>query len=260
MSSGAPVLGERWNLTPSAWSDLLLGEASPEGVAKDIRSGRVLPWTKTLVRYASDAETILDLGSGRGELSAALALHGKKATLLDWSVDNLQFSSALLRILGVDGHICQADMTRRLPFRDQAFDVVFSCGVLEFFEQDQIVTALSEARRVSRKRAIVMVPNAFSIPYRLGQWYMRKAGTWRWGGELPFYSLKPYLAGLDVRVTEFSIATGHALNFLTMPGGRQAQRMMRRLLPSEVDSRPAFLRQGYLLVSVIEPRLGARDQ
>src|SRR3989304_8403722 len=100
-----------WNLAPGEWSDVLLNGAKPEILASHLSQGRFLPWTEVLLKFSSDAKTVLDLGSGRGDHSAVLALNGRETTLLDWSKDNLDFSRRLFGTLGVTGQFCQADMT-----------------------------------------------------------------------------------------------------------------------------------------------------
>ncbi len=243
----------RWNLPATEWSSVLLSGAGPETIAEDLARGKVLPWTNTVLRLTGYSQTVLDLGSGRGEHAAVLALNGRRPTLLDWSKENLDFSEQVFDALGVYGHFCQADMTNSLPFESNSFDVVFSCGVLEFFADETVEAILEEALRVSKKRIILMVPNALCIPYLVGKWYMQRARVWRWGGEHPFFTLRPYLRRFaNLRVSEFSVAAKHSLNFLAMPMGALISRVFVRLLRLRDHSSPALFRQGYLLVTVVD--------
>jgi len=244
---------QRWNLTAKEWSNVLQGEVEPEALANQLIKDHYLPWAKVLTQFAADCSDTLDLGSGRGENSAVLALQRKRTTLLDWSKENLDFSARLFNAIDISGRFCQADMTKGLPFKAKSFDMVFSCGVLEFFSADDIRLLLDEATRVSRKRVIIMVPNALSLAYRIGKRYMEKTGKWPWGGEVPFCTLRHYFPGRDkVRISEFSVAAKHSLTFLRMPGGHIVARLLTRLLKLNDDGRPALLRQGYLLVTVVE--------
>lgn len=246
-------MGARWNLSAQAWAGVLLDGATPEAVARDVMAGRVLPWSRLLVDLTADSVTVLDLGSGRGDHSALLALAGRKPTLLDWSSPNLGFSARLFALLGVAGTFCQADLTDPLPFRTASFDTVFSCGVLEYFDDPTIRSVVSEAFRVARKRVVMMVPNAVCLSYRLGKWHLERAGRWPWGGEVPFVSLRPYMRPFTRgQVVEYSVAPVHALAFLTMPGGQRLYRVAMRRLRMKDQIRPAPLRQGYLLVTVAE--------
>lgn len=246
-------MATKWNLTEAQWSDVLTNEATPEGVAHGLTQGNWLPWVDTLLQYSGESDTTLDMGSGRGENSAVLALKGRKTTLLDWSNDNLEYSKTLFKLLNLDGTFCHADMTKPLPFPSNAFDTVFSCGVFEYFTSATIRGIIQEAFRISRKRVIIMVPNAWSIPYRFGMAYMKMTGQWQWGGEVPSYTLKPHFRDFpNTKVVEFSVGTRHSLDFLTMPGGRIMKRVYGRLLNVQDHPGPASLRQGYLLITIAE--------
>src|SRR5688572_1446744 len=165
---------EAWNLSPQQWSEVLLSQSSPDAVAAELRAGKFLPWVENLVDYTAGARDVLDMGSGKGENAAMLALGGKNTTLLDWSDENLEFAKRLYATMGITGKFLRADMTQRLPFEDGAFDVVFSCGVFEYFSDEEIVRILKEAFRVARKRVVILVPNAACFFYRVGKFYMEK--------------------------------------------------------------------------------------
>ena len=242
-----------WNLTPAQWSDVLLRGIEPEGVARRVPTDNSNPWGTTLLEYTKDSKTILDLGSGRGQHSARLALAGKQTTLVDWSVDNVEFSMKLFETLKMPGSFCRADMLKPLPFKDDVFDTVFSCGVFEYFSDQEIREILKEAFRVARKQVIIMVPNALSIPYRIGKFYMERTGTWEWGGERPFVTMKPYFRAVGCnRMREVSVAAKTSLNFLTMRGGGLLKRLTTSVLRLTDHPEPSLFKQGYLLITVGE--------
>lgn len=240
-----------WNLASSEWSEILTNEVTVENAAKNVLRGESLPWTKVLLDAAPDRGRTLDLGSGRGENSAMLALRGCDTTLVDWSSGNMAFSSKLFRMIGSRGRFCQADITRPLPFRDESFDLVFSCGVFEYFKDAQVEAILKEAFRVARRTVVIMVPNSLSAAYRVGMWYQKKTGRWYWGGEVPSATLKPHFVAAGFRqLREFSVAPRHSLSFLTMPFGSLARRVALKIFGHSDSSSPAPLRQGYLLITV----------
>jgi ubiquinone/menaquinone biosynthesis C-methylase UbiE len=244
-------MADYWNLTDQQWSDVLLNGFSPVAVARGLESDHLLPWTETLLERTSEADRVLDLGSGRGENAAVLAKNRRQVTLLDWSQNNLDFSSRLFASMGLTGKFCRGDMTKVLPFEDGAFDVVYSCGVFEYFTSKEKAAILREAFRIARKRVIIMVPNAYSVAYRVGMWYMKQKGQWHWGGEVPSYTLKPLYRQVGCsRITEFSLATRHSFDFLKIPQGDRIKNLLLRILGQKDSSRPAFLRQGYLLVTI----------
>jgi SAM-dependent methyltransferase len=242
-----------WNLQSTEWARVLASEATLDAAAAGVLKGESLPWTDILLRETREGNRVLDLGAGRGEHSATLALKGRETTLVDWSAGNMEFSSGLFEKIGANARFCQADITKPLPFADDSFDVVFSCGVFEYFTHAQIRSILREAFRISKGKVIVMVPNAWSVPYRLGKWYMERKGTWYWGGEVPYASLKAdFRAAGSGPVEEFTLAARHSLNFLTMPYGDRIRNALAPALTPPDESQPAAWRQGYLLVTIGE--------
>ena len=246
-------MAQPWNLTQEQWSKVLDDGSEAKEVAKRLMTTSYLPWNEVLLKLTKDSLTTCDLGCGRGEHSAILALHGKETTLVDWSDENLDFCRKLYEAIQKRGEFLRADITQRLPFADRSFDTVFSCGVFEYFTDEQIKNILKELFRIAKKRVVIMVPNALSIPYRIGKWYMQKNNQWPWGGERPFASLKKYFPKDErIRIQEFTVAAKHSLNFLTMPKGKQIKGYLIKSLNLADHSKPSLLRQGYLLISVGE--------
>jgi len=83
-----------------------------------------LPWDyeELVRRYGTDRRATLDLGTGGGELLAALrrALRGRVVATEEWVV-NAPVAFRRLSALGV--HVVRA-RSSRLPFRDHSFDLV----------------------------------------------------------------------------------------------------------------------------------------
>ncbi len=246
-------MSDPWNLTPTEWSNVLDTGADAAKVALPLKSGSYLPWNEVLLKEAEGLGSMLDLGCGRGENAAMLALRGKETTLFDWSEENLEFSKRLFTALGKQGTFVQGDMTKPLSFAQEEFDVAFSCGVFEYFSDEQIINILKEAFRVTKKKVIILVPNAYAILYRVGMWYLRMNKKWPWGGERPFRTLKPHFRAAGFKnYREFTVAAKHSLNFLTMPGGQSARKVIKTIFNLKDHSKPSLLRQGYLLIGVGE--------
>ena len=240
------------NLTVNQWPSVLGSYENATRVAERLQLvGSFVPWSKVLVNETAECESTADLGSGRGEHSAVLARAGRATTLMDWSQANIAFSERMFGELGLTGRFVQGDITDPLPFETRSIDAVFSCGVIEYFSGAQLDRVLAEMSRVARRRVIVMVPNASSLAYRVGKWYMERTGTWQWGGEKPVLSLRrPFARAGLVRIREYSVGARHALGFLTMRGGARLAGLVDRGLRLTDHSRPSYFRQGYLLVTV----------
>jgi len=232
------------NLTANDWSNVLEADTEIETLSENLKQGEYVPWSENLIHATEDSRSTLDLGSGRGELSALLAMNGKNTTLFDWSDKNLEFSKKLFELLKINGYFKQGDMTQPLPFENNSFDTVFSCGVFEYFNDEEIHEIISEIKRVARKKIILLVPNARSIAYRFGKWYMERTKKWQWGGERPFSTLKPYFKRhANIKVQEFTVGTKHSLKFLKIPGGRTLQKGIQKIFKLRDHSRPSRFRK-----------------
>lgn len=111
----------------------------------------------------AEPENVLEIGVGNGFVSNYLRDRGFDVITLDV---NAQLSPDVV------GSITA------IPLRDASFDVVTACEVLEHLPQECVVEALREMRRVTRRAAVVSVPNK-RIAYAL-QLPIPKVGLRRW--------------------------------------------------------------------------------
>ena len=68
---------------------------------------------------------ILGLASGGGQQMPIFAALGAECTVLDYSVKQLESEKMVSEREGYDIRIIRADMTKRLPFEDEEFDLIF---------------------------------------------------------------------------------------------------------------------------------------
>lgn len=251
------------NLTPETWGNAIIGGQTPEMVVHRLRSRMFLPWFQDILSAAMNASEILagpvlELGSGTGELSSGLALYGFHPCLIDFSKDALKFSMKVIDLLQLDPSISvifsEADVTKTLPFSDNSVNMVFSSGLIEHFDHDEQNHIIREAFRVARHSVLTLVPNAGSIPYRLGKWLQEKEGTWKWGREDPFFTLDDVYRNVGISdFSEWTTAPYHALRFLDGAKKSTIAEMIRQMY-EEIEKDPyqnlSDLEQGYLLVSV----------
>lgn len=105
---------------------------------------------------ANPPATVLEIGCGSGLSSVLLASMGCRVTAVDTNAQLVKkakrFETAFPNFISV-----QADMFR-LEFKDKAFDIAFSQGVLEHYSDDDIIRALSEQKRIARV-VVIDVPN-----------------------------------------------------------------------------------------------------
>lgn len=248
------------NLSSNDWHDSITRHSSPNKVADSVRQGNVPKWIQPILSETAVCDSLLELGSGTGELSAFLALSGRETILLDFSSDNLDFAAKVYSELELSGKFVNADVLERLPFADDEVDVVWSSGLLEHFEEHQIQFIVSESARVARKRVISLVPNATSFAYLLGKKIQEHEGRWIWGKEDPRVTLIPFFqaAGL-LNIREYSIDPIHALSFMDKDELQSLRTELAAIfsaLPTKILDE---LNQGYLLVTIGDICSGLND-
>ena len=92
---------------------------------------------------------ILDVGCGSGTLAKFWRERG-------YNITGLDFSDKSLKITRSKGIYCVKGDAKRLPFKDNTFDLVYSDGLLEHFIDPKPI--LAECFRVSRKYVLTIVP------------------------------------------------------------------------------------------------------
>ncbi|MDA0185215.1 class I SAM-dependent methyltransferase [Solirubrobacter phytolaccae] len=182
MSESATRWGALWGSEPDAWA---VNEAQQTPVYEAALQAVGAP----------DRAKILDVGCGTGVFLRLCADRGAEVSGVDAAEGLLEL--ARTRVPGAE--LQQADMVA-LPFADDTFDLV--TGFTSFFFADDIVRALSEARRVARPGAAV-VAEVFGHPDRCDLEAVKGAVTRFRDGEPEYWrpdaieSLLPH-AGLEL--------------------------------------------------------------
>jgi SAM-dependent methyltransferase/uncharacterized protein YbaR (Trm112 family) len=113
---------------------------------------------------APDEELLLDIGCNWGRWSISAAQAGYRVIGVDPSFEAIVAARRIARQLGVQARYVVAD-ARTLPFADDAFDVVFSYGVLQHFSKADVAVAVGEIARTVKPDGYswVQMPNALGV-------------------------------------------------------------------------------------------------
>lgn len=236
-------------LTSSEWAEHY-NPSILEGLVEGLSRNELSWQTRDMIDHTHSGERVLEIGSGSGATSLHLARNDRICTALDFAQPCLDLAEQAAVRLGCPLKTVFADATQKLPFEDNAFDVVFQAGLLEHFHKDDRIKLLRQWGRVG-KRMVSIIPNAGSLAYRMGKARMERKGTWSYGLELPQYSLFGEFADAGFHVTsEYTIGESHALEFLPR------YHPLRLMLRWWIDNNPCEdnCGQGYLLVTVGEKR------
>lgn len=230
-------------LDRNEWHNVIIGKQHEEAIINKIQSNLYPIWSKELLKFSSPNDTMLELGSGTGELSAILAIYHRIPLMLDYSEESIKFSKNIFKQLHIDGHFYHHDILNGIPLENDSVDWVWSSGLLEHFTDDQIGKIMNESMRICKKGVMSFVPNANSLLYRTGKYKMEQSGTWLYGKEAPKFSMIKYFESAGLKnLIEFSVAPYHSINFINTPVN-DTQAFYDSLSVDELQN----LNQGYLL-------------
>ena len=212
-----------------------------------VDTGNVSVWSEELINICERGVSILEIGCGTGISSLWLAKNGKKVTALDYTESSVELVRTAARRLDLQNiEVIQYDATKDLPFSDKQFDFIFQAGLLEHFNTEEQIRLLQSWARCG-KNMISMIPNAASVPYRVGKQIMEKNGSWEYGLEIPKHSFKEEFtkAGISVE-KEYTIGAEWAQSFL--PNKHYIRKFFSKLNKDGYDLNDMM--QGYLLVTI----------
>jgi SAM-dependent methyltransferase len=127
-------------------------------------------------------------GPAAASYSAVFARRGANVTVLDYSKTALDVSAELFSKLGLAQTQVLADAMHLPSDLVGQFDISSSFGVCEHFEGEDRYRIISSHFDVLRPGglAIISVPNARCLPYRIWKAKREILGTWQFGLEIPF--------------------------------------------------------------------------
>jgi 2-polyprenyl-3-methyl-5-hydroxy-6-metoxy-1,4-benzoquinol methylase len=170
----------------------MMRESDWNGFWSRSRGGRFTreSWSKrrilaVLDPYLRRGARVLDAGCGSGSFSACFLGRGLRVTAMDISDEALDLARAATKN-GADAYwaedLLDPDFARR---HGEAFDLVFSDGLLEHFEE-------SEQKRIVRNMAGVLVPGGVVATFVPNKWSL-----WEWVRPLfmPGIHETPFTAG-----------------------------------------------------------------
>jgi cyclopropane fatty-acyl-phospholipid synthase-like methyltransferase len=231
------------------WHQAIIYPGLREEVLDRLQRKELSLWGKVVMETTAPGEKVLEIGSGTGEISLALALAGRVITVLDISAESLAFTQQCAEVVGVQVETIQADAMQPFSIADNTFDCTWSSGLLEHFTVAERHLMLAEQSRITRGRVLSLVPNAACLAYRIGKEMQEAEGTWLYGVEVPLLSLRDEFAQVGLQVLpEFSVGAHHALNFL--PVAHPLRKELACWMADKSEETLRTYQQGYLLVTI----------
>lgn len=147
-------------------------------------------------------KSVLDVGTGTGQYCIELALRGARCEGIDKDPESIELANRIANDYQINNCIFREidlfDFKKYEP-KDERYDIVFNMGLLEHFDDSQIVKMLKEMRRLGNY-VIAGIPYGGSDTYKLSKSYSQEKGTWEYGFERDFLTLSDLFkeAGLSM--------------------------------------------------------------
>ena len=157
------------------------------------KAGYIPTWHEPLfdlmARYVPGGSRILEVGAGGSHTLGSLARRlGCEAYGIEPDMAGITSTLTLAATEGANVEMVRGDGFV-LPFAGDAFDVVYSLGLIEHFAPRESTALLAEQVRVCRPggRVLVSVPNLLNLPHTLNKLVLAKRYT--------FYPERSYTPG-----------------------------------------------------------------
>ena len=163
------------------------------------RSGRITENTR-----------ILEVGCGSGPVAGRLL----RFTPLVYGVDISPTATELTKKTGAGAAITDA---RELPFKDGSFDLVYSTGVVDLFDDASAAVILREMVRVacSGGRAVIITAWEGCRLHETIKEYLIRKKRWRYGPKRTYAALEPLLPMKGLRVRERAMGALFQFRFVS---------------------------------------------
>lgn len=121
---------------------------------------------RELKQRNTTSATLLDVGTGLGDIPLALAAEAKRYNIRMTPV-GLEITESMAAVARQRARNVVTGDARRLPFADRSIDVITCSLVLHHLEHDDAVQMLRECNRVARTRVIVADLERAKLPVAL---------------------------------------------------------------------------------------------
>lgn len=183
-------------------------ESTDRNIFNQCRNSKRL--IELIIENTPKGARILEAGCGTALLSLILADHGFKVTALDLTEEILDYARTKVCLNHIQLNFVRGDILKlSCLFKKRNFDIVCHSGVMEHFNDSDIIKSLSEQRIVS-KRVIFNIPNNRNqlTPQHFGDERFLSNKKWvRLIREAGFSNVKVF-GGCDLPKTTYFILPG----------------------------------------------------
>lgn len=205
-------------ISPETWESIWKGKTVHNGLIH--RAGRTLAAYGDLQRLVLERlkktgrigkkTGILEVGCGSGPVISRLSRFNEDV----YGVDISPTAVRLTMEKGVGAAVADA---LELPFEDGSFDLVYSTGVVDLFDDTRAAAILREMVRVTETGGWVVVITAWSgcRLHEAVKGYLIRKNRWRYGPKRTFTTLEPLLPMKEIRIREQVVGALFQFRFIS---------------------------------------------
>lgn len=142
------------------WYNVYINQINKNGTDINYMKLKIFQKKKLLriLRNNSGDGQIIEAGCGTGILCSELAHDGYKVTGIDIDRDILQLASKLEKEYFGDNKVnFEKKSIFKLDYKEKVFDLCYSVGVLEHFQDEKIIDSIKQQLKIAKK-VIIVIP------------------------------------------------------------------------------------------------------
>jgi len=142
------------------WYNVYINQINKNGTDINYMKLKIFQKKKLLriLRNNSGDGQIIEAGCGTGILCSQLAHEGYKVTGIDIDRDILQLASKLEKEYFGDNKVnFEKKSIFKLDYKEKVFDLCYSVGVLEHFQDEEIIDSIKQQLKIAKK-VIIVIP------------------------------------------------------------------------------------------------------
>ena len=144
-------------------------------------------------------KTILEVGTGTGQYSIELAKHGAMCTGIDIEQESIDLAQRIGKDVGSTANFQKYNLFE--CHKSNNYDIVFSMGTVEHFTTPEIVNMFRKMSEIA-DYVVVGVPYSGSHAYMFAKEISMAQGTWEYGVENDFWTLKNLFEASGIKMIE----------------------------------------------------------
>lgn len=154
---------------------------------------------------------IIELGSGRGEMSLLMAMDGANITLIDESKPALERAKELYKKYNCKVNLLKEDIFR---IKKGNYGIALSFGLAEHFKNELRYEVFKKHHDLIKENGLIIlsVPNSRCFPYSIYMSLAKLFRVWKYGLEIPYSEKELEDISKKLNVKEYKIIRSSFLN------------------------------------------------